>query len=412
MLPVCLASAIVLLPPGHVLCDEDRAWVRHTIDDSSRGADGVRLADVNGDGHSDIVTGWEEGGIIRVYLNPGPSHARVTQPWPAVTVGTVKSPEDAVFADLDCDGNVDVISSCEGEMMCMFVHWAPDDPTHYLDPAAWQTDPIPATKGVTRWMFAVPMQLDGRGGTDLVVASKAPDAMVAWLQSPRNARELATWTLHKLYDAGWIMSLAPCDVDRDGDDDLVISDRKGPRSGVLWLENPGADAVTGAWTEHRIGADNREVMFLDVTDLDRDGHTDVVAAVKPNEIHWFRCPADPAHKWSSHVVKVALPSGIGTAKAVRAGDLNGDGKPEVVFSCENATPPKRGVLYLSHGASPSEAEWTAHDVSGSRGVKFDLIQLRDLDRDGDLDILSCEERENLGVFWYENPVRPRGQGGQ
>ena len=33
------------------------------IDASSRGADGVRLADVNGDGLMDITTGWEEGGI-------------------------------------------------------------------------------------------------------------------------------------------------------------------------------------------------------------------------------------------------------------------------------------------------------------------------------------------------------------
>ena len=33
-------------------------WPRHTIDDSSRGADGVRLADVNGDRLPDIVTGW------------------------------------------------------------------------------------------------------------------------------------------------------------------------------------------------------------------------------------------------------------------------------------------------------------------------------------------------------------------
>ena len=36
-------------------------WPRHVIDDSSVGADGVRLADVNGDGLPDITTGWEEG---------------------------------------------------------------------------------------------------------------------------------------------------------------------------------------------------------------------------------------------------------------------------------------------------------------------------------------------------------------
>ena len=32
-------------------------WKCHIIDDSSRGADGARLADVNGDGLIDITTG-------------------------------------------------------------------------------------------------------------------------------------------------------------------------------------------------------------------------------------------------------------------------------------------------------------------------------------------------------------------
>ena len=61
-------------------------WPRHTIDDTSRGADGVRLRDVNADGHMDIATGWEEGRLVRVYLNPGPQEAR--RPWPMVHRGT------------------------------------------------------------------------------------------------------------------------------------------------------------------------------------------------------------------------------------------------------------------------------------------------------------------------------------
>ena len=44
------------------------------------------------------------------------------------------------------------------------------------------------------------------------------------------------------------------------------------------------------------------------------------------------------------------------------------------------------------------------DVSGSVGVKFDLVELVDLDGDGDLDAITCEEVDNLGVFWFENPL--------
>ena len=33
------------------------------------------------------------------------------------------------------------------------------------------------------------------------------------------------------------------------------------------------------------------------------------------------------------------------------------------------------------------------------------MQLLDLDADGDLDVITCEEVDNLGVVWYENPAR-------
>ncbi|MEW6271642.1 MAG: hypothetical protein AB1689_20355, partial [Thermodesulfobacteriota bacterium] len=70
-------------------------WARHAIDDRGKGADGVRLADANGDGLLDVATGWEEAGEVRLYLNPGRDRAR--ERWPAVTVGRVRSPEDAVL---------------------------------------------------------------------------------------------------------------------------------------------------------------------------------------------------------------------------------------------------------------------------------------------------------------------------
>ena len=337
-----LLSLYVLIAwttPGTVAAEPDpgagsRPWPRHTVDDSSRGADGVRLADVNGDGHPDIVTGWEEGGVTRVYLHPGPT--KVRDRWPAVTVGKTPAVEDAVFADLDGDGVVDVVSCCEGKTRTVFVHWAPKDPTNYLDPAAWTTEPVPATRGLAMWMFALPMQIDGRGGVDLLVGAKGPGAVVGWLRSPADPRKLADWTFHKLCDAGWVMSLIPADVNGDGLTDVAVSDRKGKKPGVLWLANPGPADATGRWAEYRVGAAGREVMFADVADVDGDGRADVVAAVKPGEVQWFRRPVDVSKPWSLQIIPVTLPVGVGTAKAAAVGDINGDGRPDLVYTCEQA----------------------------------------------------------------------------
>ena len=53
--------------------------------------------------------------------------------WPAVTVGQVTSPEDAVFADVDGDGAVDVIRSvAKARERTVFIHWAPPDKDQYL----------------------------------------------------------------------------------------------------------------------------------------------------------------------------------------------------------------------------------------------------------------------------------------
>lgn len=378
-------------------------WPRYTIDDSSAGADGVRLADVNEDGLPDVVTGWEEGGLIRVYLHPGTQAAK--RPWRAVTVGQVSSPEDAVFADLDGDGAVDVVSACEGKVKTVCFHWAPRERSRYLDPTAWKTEALPASKGVCQWMFCLPMQIDGRNGVDLVVGGKNEGAAIGWFEAPPDARDLNGWKWHPLYDAGWIMSLIAEDIDGDGDLDILASDRKGASRGCLWIENPGPDkAGTGRWQVHRIGADDREYMFLTVADLDRDGLRDVLAATAGQELVYHRQTAVRPPAWESHMIE--LPADTGTGKGVGVADIDGDGRQDIVFSCERSGG-KRGLMGMKYAKAPTDRHWLAFDIGGLKGAKFDLVQLVDLDGDGNLDVMTTEETERLGVVWYENPFEAR-----
>ena len=370
-------------------------WKMHIIDNTSRGADGVRLKDINKDGLPDIATGWEEGGVIRTYLNPGPK--KVKKSWPHMEVGKVKSPEDAVFADLDGDGAVDVVSSCEGRTRTLYFHWAPSSGSN-VDSAKWQTQALPVTADKQSWMFALPLQVDG-GGMDLVLGSKGGGATIGWLQSPKNPRDIKAWKYHPWYQAGWIMSLISHDMDNDGDLDVLASDRRSRTPGILWLENPGTKAMKAnpslQWNVHHIGAVGKEVMFIT---LSKDNV--IHAAVRPNRIHLLRSNADPKKPWSEQVI--TYPSNnYGTAKAARAADLDGDGQSEIAVSCEAANGAKSGVFYLKQ----IKGKWVDHDIGGPKGIKYDRIELIDLDSDGDLDLLTCEERDFNAVLWYENSHR-------
>ena len=162
------------------------------------------MADVDGDALPDVTTGWEPRGAIVVYRNPGAAKSKST--WPSVTVGMVRGPEDAVFIDLDGDGKLDVVSSCEGIDRTMYVHWAPAKRGNYWKSRAWQTKPIPSTKGKQMWMFATPAQIDGVGAEDLFVSSKGSNATNGWLRSKtESGGDVSALEIIKLRSAGWII---------------------------------------------------------------------------------------------------------------------------------------------------------------------------------------------------------------
>jgi hypothetical protein len=409
----CVVSAVVYAVAAGVSAADDTLptqvvvvsgpeWMRHTIDDASRGADGVKLGDLNRDGLPDIVTGWEEGGVVRVCLNPGPKLA--AERWPSVVVGRAKNVEEAIFADLDGDGRPEIVSGTEGGTKTVFRHrfegTTNDD---LLDSSRWMTEAIPATAGERMWMQAAAVDLDGRNGTDLVVGSKNRSAEIGWLEAPPKPAALAAWRHHSLRPAGWIMSIIPHDIDADGDSDVIFSDRVGERRGVAWLENPGSTAnrTGNRWREHPIAAADRTVMFVDVGDVNADGLADVVAAAKPADIVVALQRA--SNRWEQHSITLDQRN-LGDAKAVAIADLDGDGLTDFVFSCENAKGPREGIVWLRRQA---DGPWQQRTLGGPAGLKFDLMQVLDLDADGDLDVLACEERDQLGVVWYENPHPPR-----
>ncbi len=380
-----VVSTIVGMGLFQTALNEDEPWKRHAIDSSLEGADGVRLADFNQDGLADIVTGWEESGVVKLYLNPGPAKSK--QLWPQAIIGEGKSPEDAVAFDVDDDGRLEVVSCHEGKLKQVLVHQflgIQRDTESLLTRSNWKTTPVSQLDG-QMWMFATPIKLRN-GQRGLVLGSKGRTASLTLLLQPvPTETDIRNWVSCKLRDCGWLMSIQNIDMDDDGDVDIVFSDRKSQSRAVAWLEQPDKKATEAKWVEHLVGATDTEPLFIDATP------TQILVSTRDSK--WIDFRRDDQGRWdkTEHDNPIDVPLG----KAIRL-----LGKNTIILSAntkaDNSKTQQPG-LWLKKSQEP----WQA--IGSTRECKFDRMELIDLDGDGDLDVLTCEERQQLGVVWYENP---------
>lgn len=382
-----------------------KPWKHHVIDNSSSGADGVKLADINMDGYHDIVTGWEEGGITKLYLHPGKE--KVKEKWPSVTVGKTPNVEDAVFVDMNNDGRLDVVSCAENSSEKIFVHW--NQGKNLLDAGNWKQEILPASDGKMMWMYAESLQLDNKNSVDLIAAGKGDNSYLGWFESPSHPNNLNDWHWYPISPVGWIMSIMKRDMDGDGDTDIVITDRRGKLQACRWLENPGhGKEQKKAWQNHYIGAQSLEVMFMCMADIDGDNKEEAIVCERRKQtIRIYKRTDKQGLNWDEKTLQI--PAFTGSAKSIEVGDLNNDGICDLVLSTNTNGIETNGLIWLNGKKinQAKERDWQV--ISGAHNAKYDKAELIDIDKDGDLDILVCEENygENssgLGVVWYENTL--------
>lgn len=382
-------------------------WRRFEADNGALGADGVRFGDLNNDGRPDLITAWEFSGQVRIALNPGGCAA--TDTWPTGVVALVPQCEDSFAADLDGDGREDLFTCAEQMNRSVYVHWAPGTNAELLNTSAWKTQRFPQVP-LRYWMYAAAAQIDGENGPDVFIASKSDSfdglVEVAYLRSPENARQIEAWTFHVIGLASWATALIAHDMDGDGDIDLVIFDRQGPERGVRWLEHPGVEqlALHQPWMSHRISS-LMPATIGSMGDIDGDGLLDIISPFRPNGLFWFERLDSSGLKWEAH--QVNIPASVGIPKGASAGDMNLDGRVDIVVSFAEAVEDARGVVLLQNPGNPISPFWPPYDISGPEGEKYDAVPLLDVDGDGDLDVVATDEHDNkgsdaLGLVWYQN----------
>ena len=387
-------------------------WDRRTIYSGPLGADGVSALDIDGNGLLDSAAPWEQSHVLTVSIHPGYKYARTT-PWPTVTVAALAGAEDAVLADVDGDGAVDVIGAGQSDRRIR-ISFGPAvvglsvsaKRTTLMTQAAWTIVDVAAATNLQAWMQVALADMDGDGRADIVAGGRNYPSSIGYFKAPVNRRDGAAWTWVQASDAAWTMSLIPMDVDDDEDLDLVVSDRTyydppppGERvfslRGARWLENSDGAGLT--WVNHPINNAAGTHKFITVVDIDGDGDEDVLGGQSDTAGSALQINRNDGAWLTWTPVTIPTPSNTGQFQGFAVGDIDDDGIQDLVVTHAAADGPLSGVVWLR---GPTWERW---EVSGPDGTKYDNAILDDVDGDGDLDIRTNEQIEQLGDIWYINP---------
>lgn len=344
------------------------AWRRHIVETALPWrAVFVDGRDLDGDGLPDLVTGgwW--------YPNPG----TLGGTWTRTAIGAGLENLAAVH-DFDHDGDLDVLGT-DGQPTGADLAWARNDGggTFAILDISSEVASGDFLQGVSVAQViagggeeVVLSWHNGAGGTSLLSVPADP-ATPDWPLAPASAT-----TNQEQVPVG--------DLDGDGDLDIHLGDqwlRQDP--GGIFTTRPGV-TITGGGVPDRIV----------LADLDGDDDLDAVIGVEfAQQLLWAENQSDGA-TWVEHLIATDF-----DYFSVDVGDLDRDGDPDVVGGAHQGAGEVR--IYENDGAGGT---WTPYVVDAGDSTAIDHhdgTRLVDMDRDGDLDVISIGwTRRSLVV--YEN----------
>jgi hypothetical protein len=348
-------------------------WREHTISVDANGADGVTAADLDRDGDLDLISASDLDNEISWHENRGRG-----QPWLSRAVTTaVPGARVILGADVDGDGDVDAISAAPNADRIVWYENMPGDGLQWSE----RTIASGANGAASVWAGDV----DGDGDVDVASASSLDDR----IRLHRNADGRgARWeTQIVTTQASGAASVSAGDLDGDGDLDLLSASDFDAK--IAWYENPGG---AGRWRERLISTSANGAVSVIAVDLDGDGDLDVASASRfDDKIAWYRNTHGDGSSWRENVVSRVADG----ASAVIAGDLDGDGDLDLI----SASRGDDAITWYENARGDGTAMPARMISSGTDGPEG--IFAADVDRDGDLDLLSASRLDHR-IAWYEN----------
>jgi hypothetical protein len=311
-------------------------WVKHFVGTAINAVDRVEIADLNGDSKPDIAIseemwpGLEPEANLLVFINPGNGK---DGEWKRNSIFTGYSINNLDAADMDNDGDIDLVTCEHKGVEFRLLLFQNDGKGNFK---MHMTD-----KGHESHLGTQLADLDSDGDVDIVsIAWDNHKFLHVWrndaIKSDIRWRHLSTKNgdLPPTNGGQQQTSCLAADLDKDGVNDFVITDRSVSESVIWYRYNKGK------WDRYVIDDSLRRIEAGSaVLDIDKDGDLDIIfpGESRSNEIWWWENPYpryDPEKNWARYNIKK---SGENKHHDLMTGDFDNDGDPELVFWSQGAT---------------------------------------------------------------------------
>jgi hypothetical protein len=299
---------------------------------------GLALADLDGDGRLDIVVANNSYNSISIFQNLCSPGSITTNSFGArVDIPVGPRPVGIAVQDLDGDGKPEIVTANMGGTTVSVLRnigTRGNITTNSFAPAvSFTVGPTPV--GV---MIA---DMDGDGKPDVVTVNNGNSSQA--MSVLRNLSTLGNIAFATNVDFPGLATsycLAIRDMDGDGKPDVVIgSQPSGLAVSVFRNTSTPGSITTDSFAAHVDFAAGGWVNSVAIGDLDGDGKPDVVAALQsPSQLDVFKNTSTPGSFTSSSLSTPIVFSSGSNPNGVAIGDLDGDGRPDIAFgNCYSAT---------------------------------------------------------------------------